>query len=183
MRKLPSSTPAVADEVISKGAADALYSKVTVDGAFQSVLDISSVPVSQLVRLSTDITTTVTTIADALVFASVPAGTYALDAYMLDQSGSTTIGPRFALGGSATATIGSFTVEQATSATARTTTVGTALATLYGTNIATVNTSFGVNVHASFVVTAGGSFGVRWGMSGSATGTLKAGSYAILTRQ
>jgi hypothetical protein len=133
--------------------------------------------------LAADVTTTSTTIVDATsMLPTILPGTYFLDAYLIDQSSLTTAGPRFGIGGTATATVLSFTVEQATAANASTTTIGTALNTGYGTNVATAATSFPCTVHARVVVTVGGTLGLRWLMSAAGTGTLKAGSYLMLTR-
>jgi hypothetical protein len=156
---------------------------ITVDGVAQASLDISSAPVSVTLGIDTDITTTSTTTVDAAGFlATLQPGTYVLDAYLIDQSSASGVGPRFGLGGTAGATLTNFIVEQTTSANARTVAIGTALNVGYGQNPGTVAVSYLAAVHARFTITTAGTFGLRWAMSGTGTGTLKAGSYLTIVK-
>lgn len=139
--------------------------------------------------LTADITTTSTSIADitsganTLMFTNVLPGTYNITFWGAYQSSLTTAGPRFAFGGTATTTtpiIGKVTM--ATSTTAQTTTIVTAVNTTAGVNPGTATTSFEVTGQFSCTITATGTLGLRWLVSAASTGTLKGGSYAILSR-
>jgi len=134
--------------------------------------------------LTSDLTTTSTTTANitGLTFNDVPPGTYRVSLEGLFQSSSTTNGPRFGVGGSATTTVNSGFVTMWTSPTASTTTAMTAWNTAVGTSPAATATSYRVDLVFVMTVTAIGTAGIRWNVNASATGTLKAGAVATLTR-
>ena len=136
-------------------------------------------------RLSADATTTATTVADvaSLMFSVVAGGTYTIDWYGVVASSINTAYPRFAYGGTATATSLLGHVEVATSTTGSTTGIVTVVNTLHtGANIGTAATNFKALGHALIVVNATGTFGLRWAASAASTQTLRSGSYAILNR-
>lgn len=141
--------------------------------------------------LTSDVTTTATTaggvnitgaVGSDLTFTSVIPGTYTVTMQGKYQSSLTTAGPRFGVGGTATASTGQGMVNMFTSATAPSVSDLTAINTTAGTNPGTAATSFQITMWFSIVVTATGTVGVRWNESAASTGTLKAGTTATLTR-
>jgi hypothetical protein len=137
----------------------------------------------RMLSITADATTTSTTAGNlaSMTFSNVTPGTYRVALKGMFRSSLTTAGPRFGVGGTATAT-GTGVVTMYTSTTSGTVTEMTAISTTFGTNPATATTSFLVDLSFLAVVTVAGTLGIRWNVSAAATGTLRGGSVAVLTR-